>query len=175
MATVFTLMRRLWPFKCCKEDSILCLYFHIHQSIPTWSNIVSIAIESTKRENRYWTDNTYALPHKLIKMSHAMATSLWECRQHFKFIFYHCVCMDVLPKCMSIHMPAWWYIDQKRALDTVELELPIIVIHCVGAKNWTSVLWKNSQLLTADLPLQLQNFIFVKKRRILTDSMVVFA
>jgi hypothetical protein len=53
--------------------------------------------------------------------------------------------MSILPACMTAH-----HIHacegQKRVSELLELELQVVRIHGVAARDWTWVLWQNSQL-----------------------------
>lgn len=51
--------------------------------------------------------------------------------------------MDSLPICISVyHMSVS---IQKRASDSLKLELQMAVSYYIDVKNWIHVLWKNSQ------------------------------
>lgn len=52
--------------------------------------------------------------------------------------------MDILPICISVyHMSVS---IQKRASDSLKLELQMAVSYYIDVKNWIHVLWKNSTL-----------------------------
>ena len=53
--------------------------------------------------------------------------------------------MGVLPLCIYVHhVCAYTYRAQKMVLEILELELQMVVSHCVGAENQAQVLHKRS-------------------------------
>ena len=53
--------------------------------------------------------------------------------------------MGVLPVCLHVYLMYAVLIDQKRALDLLELDLQRVVSCFVGAGNQTLVLYKSNQ------------------------------
>lgn len=63
---------------------------------------------------------------------------------NWKFHYFYFVCF--LPEYMSIHpVFEWSILVQKRALDTLELGLQMVLSHKVSAGNWSWFLWKNNK------------------------------
>lgn len=49
------------------------------------------------------------------------------------------------PECMTVPFARRAYRGQERALNTLELELQVVVSHCVSTGTRTVILWKSSQ------------------------------